>query len=40
MVRIAGASGITTLDDTKQAVTDDYVPVDQLVAPLFVERGL
>ena len=27
LVRIAGASGVATMDETKQAVTDDYVPV-------------
>jgi hypothetical protein len=27
LVRIGGASGVTTKDETKQTVTDDYVPV-------------
>lgn len=27
LIRIAGPSGVTTQDETKQAVTDDYVPV-------------
>ena len=27
LIRIAGASGVTTKDDTKQIVTDEYVPV-------------
>ena len=27
LVRIAGASGVTPKDDTKQAVIDEYVPV-------------
>jgi hypothetical protein len=27
LIRISGASRVTTLDDTKQPVTDDYVPV-------------
>ena len=27
LIRISGASGVTTKDDTRQAVTDEYVPV-------------
>ena len=27
LIRIAGATGVTTKDDTRQAVTDEYVPV-------------
>jgi hypothetical protein len=40
LIRIAGASGVTTKDDTRQAVTDEYVPVGARSFKVASARGL
>ena len=40
LIRIAGASGVTTKDDTRQAVTDEYVPVGARSFRVASARGI
>ena len=39
LVLVGGASGVTTKDDTKQTVTDDYVPVGARSFKVLSARG-
>ena len=40
LVVVGGASGVTALEDTRQAVTDDYVPVGSRTLRVISARGL